>query len=285
MTVSQNTPEWAEFRRRKIGASDAPIIMGVSPYKTKRQLWDEKLGLKESPAPHAGMKRGHELEKRARQAMEQLTGLIVEPKVVQHSAIDWAIASLDGVSLDGKIFIEIKCLSREKHEMALRGEIPSEYYPQLQHQWWCMPDAKEAFYVSYHPDYPDENRCKLIFVEKNEKYIEDLHSVERDFWNSLETLTPPPDDYVEQESLEWINVSASYLECQRQLKVLTEQESLLRDQLIAISGGCNSRGGGLSISQVRRRGNISYTSIPELKGIDLERYRKPDSTYWKIDVQ
>ena len=37
--LTQNTPEWLEFRRKKIGASDAPIILEVSTWKTPYQLW------------------------------------------------------------------------------------------------------------------------------------------------------------------------------------------------------------------------------------------------------
>ena len=39
----QQTDEWLEMRRNKIGASDAPIIMEVSPYKKPNQLMEDKL--------------------------------------------------------------------------------------------------------------------------------------------------------------------------------------------------------------------------------------------------
>ena len=39
----QQSEEWLEFRRSRIGASDAPIIMGVSPWKTHYKLWVEKI--------------------------------------------------------------------------------------------------------------------------------------------------------------------------------------------------------------------------------------------------
>lgn len=44
LNLLQNTQEWEKFRLQKIGASDAPIIMGVSPWKTPFQLWLEKTG-------------------------------------------------------------------------------------------------------------------------------------------------------------------------------------------------------------------------------------------------
>ena len=39
------TPEQREARKKGIGASDTPIIMGFSSYKTPYQLYLEKLGL------------------------------------------------------------------------------------------------------------------------------------------------------------------------------------------------------------------------------------------------
>ena len=40
--LHQNTPEWHQWRRQGIGASDAPVIMGETPFKTpKNALVDE----------------------------------------------------------------------------------------------------------------------------------------------------------------------------------------------------------------------------------------------------
>ena len=39
----QGTPEWLEFRRTMVMASDSPVIMGVSPWKTPLQLYHEKV--------------------------------------------------------------------------------------------------------------------------------------------------------------------------------------------------------------------------------------------------
>lgn len=44
------SPEWHAARREHIGASDVPIILGLSGYKSAYTLWHEKAGLVE-PAP------------------------------------------------------------------------------------------------------------------------------------------------------------------------------------------------------------------------------------------
>ena len=40
----QGTSEWLENRKNHIGASDAPVVMGVSPWDTPYKLWENKLG-------------------------------------------------------------------------------------------------------------------------------------------------------------------------------------------------------------------------------------------------
>src|SRR5271170_7079883 len=129
----QNTPEWEEMRKTKVGASDAPVIMEVSPYKTPYQLWQEKLSLATSKQNYA-MQRGHEMEPMARAAFEELTGLMVTPMVKFHPLHAWMMASLDGVDVSGQNIAEIKCAGKEDHEIALSGQIPEKYFPQLQHQ-------------------------------------------------------------------------------------------------------------------------------------------------------
>lgn len=42
--LQQNTPEWHRWRMQGIGASDAPVIMGETLFKTPRALWSIKTG-------------------------------------------------------------------------------------------------------------------------------------------------------------------------------------------------------------------------------------------------
>ena len=40
--------EWLEERKKGIGGSDAATILGLNPYKTSIQLWEEKTGRKQA---------------------------------------------------------------------------------------------------------------------------------------------------------------------------------------------------------------------------------------------
>ncbi len=111
---------------------------------------------------------------------------------------------------------------------------------------------------------------------------------ERKFYDCLMTRTPPEpaeDDYVERDDAVWIECAHRWKDVGRHRKALEQEEEELRQQLVFLSGETNSRGGGISICQVTRKGNVDYSSIPELKSIDLDKYRKPSTSSWRICTQ
>ena len=45
--LKHNSPEWLAFRKTGLGGSDAAAILGLSPFKTNVEVWEEKVGLRE----------------------------------------------------------------------------------------------------------------------------------------------------------------------------------------------------------------------------------------------
>jgi len=148
--LRQNTPQWHRWRREGIGASDAPVIMGETPFKTPHTLWSIKTGRMQEQPAGAAARRGRELERFARHAYERETGIRVEPLCLVHEELEWMRASLDGLSFDGATLVEIKCpLSLRDRLSAERGRVPSQYHAQLQHQLE-VSGAQRAHYWSFH---------------------------------------------------------------------------------------------------------------------------------------
>ena len=81
LKYEQGSPEWLAMRRTKIGASDAPIIMGVSPWTTPLQLWEQKV-LGTSRAKTFFMQEGIDWEPKIREWYSNKTGLKFQPEVV-----------------------------------------------------------------------------------------------------------------------------------------------------------------------------------------------------------
>lgn len=273
----QGSPEWLAFRQNKIGASDAPVIMGVSPWTTPHALWEQKVGLRPAQATTARMQRGHDLEEPARQQFAQLMGIEVDPMVVQHREHDWMIASLDGLDKQGKCLVEIKHPGINDHMTALQGQVPEKYKPQLQHQIAVVESMlgyqlEKTYYCS-----SDGEKMVAVPVERDDKYIAYLIEQELEFWRCVQNFQPPKmnaKECAERTDELWVAAAGLLLSRRAITQAAVEDEEEARQTLIALSGKCNAQGGGIRLSHVTQKGNIDYKSIPELRGVDLEQYRK-----------
>lgn len=274
-----NTPEWEAMRKEKIGASDAPIIMGISPYDTPYSLWQKKLDLLPQTQMSKPMERGHTLEPLAREQISQQIGVALDPQVRFHSSIPWMMATLDGLSPDEKTLVEIKCPGETDHGMALSGKIPEKYVPQLQHQLEVC-ELEKGYYFSY-----DGKAGVMIEFYRDDKYIKKLITVEKEFYICMQDLTPPEltdRDYVEIENPQWFELATRWKQVSSQLEILEREQKKLRENLISLSGNQSSKGGGVKVARFLRKGLVDYGKIPQLVGIDLEKYRKKPVECWKI---
>lgn len=276
--LQQQTPEWFEFRKTKIGASEASIILGINPWKTARQLMEEKLGLKEPQPTNQYMQRGIDLEPKARKCFIEMTEIEVNPAVLVHSKYEWMMASFDGLSKHKLIAVEIKCNGSKNHEMARNGEIPDYYYCQMQHQM-AVADLNEMYYFSF----DGEEGIKFI-VNRDDEYIEKLIEREKEFYQMMMDYELPPETYKKKDDDAWLNAAKQLKETRSQIKFLQSLEEMIEKDLIEQSNGCDTMGGGIKLSQEIRKGSVDYKNIHELKDIDLDEYRKPSTRYWKITI-
>lgn len=139
----QGSPEWLAFRAQHFGASDAPAMMGVSPYKTRQQLLREKAtGITPdvSPEQQAIMDSGHRFEALARPLAEEVIGEELYPVTCSEGRLS---ASMDGFTLLGDVNWEHKRLNKrlraafdEIEASATPGGrcLPEDYRVQLEHQ-------------------------------------------------------------------------------------------------------------------------------------------------------
>src|SRR5437016_1950447 len=105
LKLVQGTPDWHTHRASHRNASETPAVLGVSPWVTPYQLWLERTGRTKSEV-NAAMMHGTQLEPAAREAYERLTGNVIQPLVMVEGEYS---ASLDGITLDGGLILEIKC--------------------------------------------------------------------------------------------------------------------------------------------------------------------------------
>ena len=271
--LQQNTNEWLEFRRNKIGSSDAPIIMGKSPWKTPHQLWEEKMGIKDSFFESQAMRRGKDLEPEARTAFEEQTGLVMWPDVLTHNEHDFIIASMDGITINGEQAVEIKCPGEKTHAMALQGIIPEHYQIQIQHQL-AVTGLKKMFYYSF-----DGNEGVLLELDRDEQLIQELIQKEIEFYRCMQENNPPINERTDEP---WLRYAEKWKRIQSEKKTIDEQEKECREALIGLAGEKTSQGSGIRVTKYSRKGRVAYEKVPELKMVDLEKYRQSPTEAWRI---
>lgn len=136
----QGSPEWHAYRRNHFNASDAPAMLGCSPYKTRDQLIAE-LATGIAPEVDEATQRifddGHRFEALARPLAEKIIGEELAPLVGSNGKYS---ASFDGITLMLDTAFEHKTLNSTLRSVMLDGcrgsDLPKMYRAQLEQQ--CM---------------------------------------------------------------------------------------------------------------------------------------------------
>jgi putative phage-type endonuclease len=177
--IVQGTSTWHNWRNQGIGASDAPIIMGENPWKSREQLLKEKLN-GSIVSPNAAMARGTVLEPKARSRYERLVGIEVRPVCLQSTLFSWLRASIDGLALDGSSVVEIKCGNSIYEYVASKRQVPKYYFGQLQHIL-AVTDLSKIDFWGYLPRRPEIH----LRIDRDNRYINRLIETEQKFWQEF----------------------------------------------------------------------------------------------------
>ena len=207
-TENLTEQEWLAYRRQGIGGSDVAAILGISPFRTARDLYDDKLNIA-SAADDAGnwvaLEMGHLLEPLVARIFAKKTGLEVFQikKMFQHPQYPFMLADVDYfVRLpNGKIAIlEIKTTNyNAKDHWWKDGEecVPVYYETQGRHYMTVM-DIDEIFYCCLYGNNEDEVIIRHLYRDR--EYEQEMIYLEREFWHDhILTRIPPP--YTEDGSL------------------------------------------------------------------------------------
>lgn len=152
VNLQQNSPEWHAHRRNHFNASDAPAMMGVSPYKTRDQLLHETATGITKEVDAGTQKRfddGHKFEALARPLAEKIIGDELSPTVGVDGKFS---ASFDGITFAGDIIFEHKTLNdslRAFFELETSGQmLPDTYIVQMEQQLMISGAEKCLFMAS-----------------------------------------------------------------------------------------------------------------------------------------
>lgn len=137
LNVQQGSPEWLAARAKCFNASEAPAMMGVSPYLSRAELLRQKAtGImpEHDGATLARFAAGHEAEANARAIIEEnVLGEELYPVVATDDA-GRLLASSDGATMLYDTGFEHKLMNAELATMVRAGVVPDSHAWQLDHQ-------------------------------------------------------------------------------------------------------------------------------------------------------
>lgn len=190
--------QWLDVRRGGIGSSDAAAAVGLNPYKSQLELWLEKTGR------DAGMPKpdpdddesvlfwGNLLEPIVATRYSLRTGNKVRRvrAVLQHPDHHFMLANIDR-EVVGQISVQIlECKTAGINGARLwKDGVPEYVQVQVMHQ--LAVTGKQAADVAV---LLGGQKLEIYRIERDEAMIANLITLETQFWQMVESDTPPDPD-------------------------------------------------------------------------------------------
>lgn len=294
--LNQRSEEWLEWRAQGITASDIPILLGLSPYKTPWQLWAEKVGRINPPdlSKNPNVQRGNRLEDDARQLAEKRYNDVMLPVCGEYFEWDVFRASFDGLDTN-HVSNEFKAPSESVwNDVAENGVESATYklYESQVHAQCVVAGHTEGRLIFYKEDGSDMDFPVTLTDERKAEIIQSA----KDFWELVKTKTPPTPDpekdwFIPEtgdESFHWeATADAWRMQHHRikalkdQLKALETEQKALQGSLITLMGQFMQADiGGVKVTRFFKQGSIDYKAFLKEKfpdedfTDDLEGFRK-----------
>ena len=308
VNLEQRSQAWLDWRRYGVTASDAAVILGQSPYKSRWQLWAEKSGILEEPDlssnPH--VQRGIEDEDDARNRMEQALGdAPLLPVCGEWEQNPRLRASFDGITKDG-IPVELKAPCQKVYQEVKTLKDQSEGYRrafvQVQFQM-LVADAPRGWLCFFHKGMPILPVC----ISRDENLIQQLQQEAEAFWQLVEEGDEPEKDpsldvFVPQglsEQAQWHKLATVYRRRQSHLDQLKDeldsgksQQKLLQQEFQKLMGAFRvAESDGLRICRSDCVGSVDYQKALEalckqhqLALPDLDSFRRKGREQMRVTL-
>lgn len=290
--LAQSTPEWLEWRRDGITASDVSALFGKNPYKTEWKLWAEKSGLQaeDDIMGNPYVRRGKFNEHLLREYVVEERNIGLFPACVEHDTISILRASLDGIDRVRKPW-EFKIPSPGNFEEVRKNRLDSEPAErnslQVQHQM-LVTGASEGFLVFGRMD-EDEKKPRivetiLLIVPANLKQQQQIVERSQEFLRKVllgiePHKDPERDVFAPSNSFDaqrWASASNKILPLLKRKSELKAMMEEVEEEIKATSEpildvmGIHKFGefAGLRATRVDRKGHVDWPAFVKANGMD-----------------
>ena len=237
------TEEQRAKRQEGIGASDSPIIMGYSTYKTPYQLYLEKIGAIQCDEEETEQQYwGRVLERVILNRFSEENDVQISfPDTVYHPDHPFIFANLDGWIESERAVVEAKCANsfqRKEWDMASKDGIPLVYLIQIAKQC-AITDASRGY-------------CAVLiggmeykqFIYERDRALEELIiQSDIDFWHCvLNKIEPDPISTSDcrlkypnpsSEKVSQVNALAKLMNVKSEMKRLADKEDEYKMHLMS----------------------------------------------------
>ncbi len=210
--MPQSHEEWLKERKKGIGSSDVAALLGVSPFKSNIDLWEEKVGLKQAEdisdleyvrngtLSEAPLRELFKIDYPEYEVSHEENEMMVHPK---YNFIRCSPDSLLTEKSTGrKGFLEIKRCMVSNGSQYLKwknGSIPEYYYTQTLQYFLANPNMKfgylRAYIIRYSFDGSVSREVRdYKIADSREEIQEDLDYLlpkEIEFWECVEKHIRP----------------------------------------------------------------------------------------------
>lgn len=298
--LKQRTDEWKRWRKEGITATDTPVIMGVSAFKTEYRLWCEKIGRMQEPDLSAipAVRYGVENESRALSMFASQTNDILSTGCAEHDRYPIFRASFDGINSKGEP-VEIKCPSKDVlSDVRQRGRDSDAYRMyvwQVMHQIF-VAESRKGWLV-----FLDGNSLLIFGIDRDEAMIAKIKSKGLEFFERVITQQEPERDpqrdfYLPQTEEEverwvesanaWNRLEACIAEHKAEIERLKSSQETFKKALLEQMGQFDAADyAGVAITRSYARGVVNLSKVlalMEQKGqkpseAELNACRQPSS--------
>lgn len=184
--------EWEAVRKTGLGGSDAGAIMGMNKWKSPYTLWAEKTGLIEPDnlSDKEVIYWGTVLEEPVARRFAEVTGKkIMRRGTLRSTEHPFMHANVDRMIVGENAGLEIKTTNAFAGKDWDGDEIPDSYYCQCLH--YMAVTGAEKWYIAA---LIGGNHFVWKEIPRNEDDIRLLIEKETEFWEMVQTKTPPPVD-------------------------------------------------------------------------------------------
>ncbi len=183
--------EWLDQRREGIGGSDAGAIVGLDPYKSPYTVWADKTGRLAPIEDNEAMREGRDFEDYVARRFMEATGKKVKKSGFSFRSADHPFmqANVDRLIVGENAGLECKTTKPFSNALYESGEIPPHYYMQCLH--YLAVTGLDKWYIAI-----------LVYgtgfywfeIDRDEDAIQSLIAKEEEFWNLVQSDTPPDPD-------------------------------------------------------------------------------------------